>query len=700
MKIVKIVLAIFIFALVFNGCGSSDGGGDAGPDTSGPLQVPEDAAASKRIGTAGGEIEVVDEATGAKGVKLVVPAGAISGGGTADFYVRVVDTEGAVQIEPSALDAARAGIQYGEIKDGLVIHPLYAALLNRSTDLHHVGPVLEFGPENVTFGEPIEIHIPFDKGQVAEDEAQYMTVLSGNYDMGMSSFEGNRETDITVDYAAGVIVVKTTHLSLWQAVKNIWGGTERRIAGLLTRPFVDLPYTPSLTQAMGESITCSGYKPHIDISRLPDPLYFLYYLASPMEAESRVLDPVQHALDRQFYENKRVVVGHEVPLEDWVLAQPKDSVTSEAVFAEAYKMVQGDVFQALLLTHNVFRGFDGANRYGDVRGNAIQERMTDLVGIGGDEVGMRYHYFGMASFGFLTRVYGNFSQEFYAGLEIPFVDMDEEMNSAIIYLEECLISGDCITEPNEYAVDIRGRETGMDLADKLFDNFTMNGGKFEGTSLNDVAQRFGVDVETCISVDIQGDREYTLGEYTSLNLVMTNGTGTPGVEWFFQGDLLMTGPEFFYQFDQVGDYTLRVTVTDESMLELTTSVTVTVTDEPDVASEYVIYYTDNVRCWGGAWLIITDRQTFNTWRATASYDGGGIDWNEEAIKVEVQGGFETSKEASDWLCPRITGWHFSYWCGGTRAHYLVSGQTLDFRLGGLDCDLSGVPEVPYPDPHP
>jgi hypothetical protein len=118
------------------------------------------------------------------------------------------------------------------------------------------------------------------------------------------------------------------------------------------------------------------------------------------------------------------------------------------------------------------------------------------------------------------------------------------------------------------------------------------------------------------------------------------------------------------------------------------------------AIEYVLYYTGNVNCWGAPWLYLGSREKFNSAEYRCNIPGGGIDCSQELEKIEIQGGFATTEEAQNWICPKITGWHYSYWCGGERAHYIVEGQRLDFRLGALGCDLTDVPEVPIPDPHP
>lgn len=118
-------------------------------------------------------------------------------------------------------------------------------------------------------------------------------------------------------------------------------------------------------------------------------------------------------------------------------------------------------------------------------------------------------------------------------------------------------------------------------------------------------------------------------------------------------------------------------------------------------ADFVVWYTDNVRCWGAPWLYISSRDDFEETGYRCNYPGGGIDCTEELVKTEIRGGFATFEDASDWICPKIIGAHYSHWCGGPRAHWLVEGQELCFRLGNLGCgDLSHVPDVEIPDPHP
>ncbi len=669
------------------GCPSGDLLGDllgglAASSGAGSLNVPSDALVGQRIGADGGEVTVAADARYAAGVKLIVPAGALPADTTADFYVRIVDEFGALKIEVDQTDAVRAAAQYAVPQAGVQVHPLYAALLSARATAFEIGPLIELGPDNVTFAQPVEIRIPFDKTALTREEAYLCTLYSGEYQDG--SLRGERAWDVTVDYDAGVVIAHVTHLSTWQTTKRILTAIGTRIAGLIASPFTELPDAPDLTTDLVQEVVCSGLRPHVDARRLPDPIYLLYYLASPMDTAIKEVDPNGYEADRQYYENQRVVTGHETAFEDWVIAQAADSISIPELFAEAYQRVGGDVFQALLLTHNLLRGFDGLNRYGTVRGDVIHQRLRKIFG--GDEVGNRYHYFGTAAFSFIMRQYGHMiSDEAYAGAEIPVVDIDDELVRATLYVEECLVSGDCLQDRLDYAVDMSGHHTGQDLADQLFDGFTLANRQYQGVNLGEAARRFGLDPGGCLTVDIQGERTAGVGEHVSLDAVVTGGTEPYGVVWLLGGQTLMTGPEFFYAFDQVGEYTLRVHVTDGSQLEKDVGVTITVQEAPAAGSDWLVYYLDNVSCWSAPNLYITSRSDFEQWRATASYSGGGVDYTVQAIKVEIQGGFATQQEAEDWLCPQLESRFLHYWCG---EHIWARGRYWSLFVG---CDTSQLP---------
>ena len=115
-----------------------------------------------------------------------------------------------------------------------------------------------------------------------------------------------------------------------------------------------------------------------------------------------------------------------------------------------------------------------------------------------------------------------------------------------------------------------------------------------------------------------------------------------------------------------------------------------VTCEQIVTTEYVIWYTSNVCCWGAPHLQITDRDRFEAEELRSSWPGGGIDPTEPLTKTELQGGFDSVEEAQAWLCPQFTSWSYHYWCG---AHYQgplggnwqgTAGCTFDTELPQTD----------------
>jgi len=106
--------------------------------------------------------------------------------------------------------------------------------------------------------------------------------------------------------------------------------------------------------------------------------------------------------------------------------------------------------------------------------------------------------------------------------------------------------------------------------------------------------------------------------------------------------------------------------------------------------DYVIWYTDNVGCWGAPLIYITHRDTFERQELASSFPGGGVDPNTLVDKrLFSDAGYPSVETARAWICPQISGFYDHYWCG---SHYLIGDRP--FQVGSLGCDLSGVPEVP------
>jgi hypothetical protein len=207
-----------------------------------------------------------------------------------------------------------------------------------------------------------------------------------------------------------------------------------------------------------------------------------------------------------------------------------------------------------------------------------------------------------------------------------------------------------------------------------------------------------VDSSKCLDVNISADPQSTfVNEWVFFNSTVSGGTAPYLYEWNFGDTAKSTHADDSHAYSIPGTFDVRLTVTDANDVPARKTLQV---DVQGSAIEYVLYYTANVHCWGAPWLYLGSREKFNSTEYRCNLPGGGIDCSQELEKIEIQGDFDTIGEAQNWICPKITGWHFSYWCGGARAHYIVDGQRLDFRLGPLGCDLTNVPEVPIPDPHP
>jgi hypothetical protein len=108
-------------------------------------------------------------------------------------------------------------------------------------------------------------------------------------------------------------------------------------------------------------------------------------------------------------------------------------------------------------------------------------------------------------------------------------------------------------------------------------------------------------------------------------------------------------------------------------------------------TEYVLWYTGNVCCWGAPHLLITDRDRFDAPESASSYPGGGIDPSVPLVKVELRGGFASVAEANAWVCPQFTSSSYHYWCS---RHYQMNGH--NWQPYGLACDFSTLPETTTP----
>ena len=124
-------------------------------------------------------------------------------------------------------------------------------------------------------------------------------------------------------------------------------------------------------------------------------------------------------------------------------------VSLAQVFDRSLELSGGDAFRALAIAHEVLR-------HDRLEGNRkFKTIITDLRGDGHDELGARYHYLGMAIYGF-----------WYQHLVATATDNSEWYVTApelTAFLEEHFVSNDLGSDPGEYVVDVAGGQFGREL---------------------------------------------------------------------------------------------------------------------------------------------------------------------------------------------------------------------------------------------
>jgi predicted small secreted protein len=129
-------------------------------------------------------------------------------------------------------------------------------------------------------------------------------------------------------------------------------------------------------------------------------------------------------------------------------------------------------------------------------------------------------------------------------------------------------------------------------------------------------------------------------------------------------------------------------VTTTTAPELTTTTTFAFTTTTTVPTEYLVWYTKNVCCWGAPFIYISDRERFDSIEYAADFIGGGNDRSVILVKAEMQGGFGSYAEAQAWLCPQFVTHFHHYWCGTT-----VQTSYASWQLGDTGCDISNLPDA-------
>lgn len=84
-------------------------------------------------------------------------------------------------------------------------------------------------------------------------------------------------------------------------------------------------------------------------------------------------------------------VGQEIPLINWILTRPDDSVTMEQLFSKSYDLNKGNVYLTILTIENVL---SDATFEADREKTAVNQKLVDLYAASPNKFGDWYHLFG------------------------------------------------------------------------------------------------------------------------------------------------------------------------------------------------------------------------------------------------------------------------------------------------------------------
>ncbi len=434
---VATVVAVAAGAIVVLG-GDDDEGDVAASDTSDDGDTSDETTdednggvirVEQTITASGGEIKAEVPDVGDVGVNL--PAGSV--GQPVDVELSVTMRPVASFVDLAADDSAiwDAVAEHAVAADESLLHPLYGpALLAQLGQTASIAVGLE--PDGTPLSTPGEITVPI--GVADPDDADTLLVLvrtEGRWEV----IEG-----VVVDRAAGTMAFPIAHFSEHVII---------RIAGnFLSNPLAHVALTDFRTalQTLGNGplngqmdgivrAALCGPSTSFDASAIPaleDVVNYLGFESSristaPAGAGNRIRDALRTIAD---------------DARNAGTPDPRN-VSLETVVAMAMIETGNDVFQALVLAHDVLRD----NRE-DPR---VQGVLANVRGdAGGDERGGRYHLLGMAVYAF---AYEN--QRATSGT--PWWPPPPEVTAQI---EEAWVSGDIRTDPIEYALDRRGAGLG------------------------------------------------------------------------------------------------------------------------------------------------------------------------------------------------------------------------------------------------
>ncbi|RLA24227.1 MAG: hypothetical protein DRQ62_05215, partial [Gammaproteobacteria bacterium] len=139
-----------------------------------------------------------------------------------------------------------------------------------------------------------------------------------------------------------------------------------------------------------------------------------------------------------------------------------------------------------------------------------------------------------------------------------------------------------------------------------------------------------------------------------------------------------------------GDETVTLMLAESSsyIVGASGSATVIISDPKILTKDYVVWYMENVACWGAARVYATDRAGFNREQATCNIPGGGINCDLKVIKKELYSGFSTLQEAQSKFCSTISAQISHGRCNYRGSRVKANGVLYTLQI---PCDLSNVP---------
>jgi hypothetical protein len=376
-------------------------------------------------------------------VRIDVPAGALDRAVVIEVRVRPgleADAPTLIEAHPELLAAIDEHVRrVNERPGGPRLHPIWAPAVLAGAEKRLLAPPLALSPDGTRFAAPVRVALPLPADLPEDAVAEALLVIQES--RGPDGVRWEVVDGVRVDRAAGTLEVDVTHFSgLWAWVVNTVKYPFRRgwmwWNDTVDRDLATLP--ADLMQRFTRAVLCHGEWRGRPAS-MPSPWETLTYLG---------------------FEGGRLTAPGERDVTAWL----RDRVTRrragedvrplavDELFAKALESTGGDVFQALVLSHNVLRD----NRDSPT----LQDAMAPLRGDGGDERGARYHLFG-------TAIYAYVHAWHTANGSWHDVIRRIVRPGLMVEAEEGVVSGDILSDSKEFAVDLVGLNLGRRLYDEL-----------------------------------------------------------------------------------------------------------------------------------------------------------------------------------------------------------------------------------------